>query len=128
MGGDIAIAAAGIDHRIRKVAACIATPDWLRPGSFEPPGEADTYAWHCYNRCNPLSNLHLYKHLPSISFICGEQDTRVPPEAADRFVSILGLGSYKNDTERLDVVKLKDIDHAFVPEMLERAIQSFVSS
>jgi dienelactone hydrolase len=32
MGGDIAIAAAGIDHRIQRVAAIVATPDWLRPG------------------------------------------------------------------------------------------------
>ncbi|HSB00500.1 MAG TPA: hypothetical protein VLE49_07610 [Anaerolineales bacterium] len=32
MGGDIAVAAAGIDRRIQRVAAIVATPDWLRPG------------------------------------------------------------------------------------------------
>lgn len=44
MGGDIAVAAAGVDQRIVTVAAAVATADWLRPGSFEPPGAPDTFA------------------------------------------------------------------------------------
>jgi cephalosporin-C deacetylase-like acetyl esterase len=32
MGGDISIALAGIDERVGRVAAMIATPDWTRPG------------------------------------------------------------------------------------------------
>jgi dienelactone hydrolase len=32
MGGDVAVATAGIDRRIQCVAAMLATPDWLRPG------------------------------------------------------------------------------------------------
>ena len=32
LGGDISLAAAGLDTRITRVAAIIATPDWLRPG------------------------------------------------------------------------------------------------
>ncbi|MBN2046461.1 MAG: hypothetical protein JW750_01360, partial [Anaerolineaceae bacterium] len=38
MGGDIAVAAAGIDPRITVVAACCATPDWMRPGMNIPAG------------------------------------------------------------------------------------------
>jgi len=34
MGGDIAVTAAGLESRIAVVAACIATPDWLKPGSI----------------------------------------------------------------------------------------------
>ena len=32
MGGDIAVALAGIDRRITRVAALVASPDWTRPG------------------------------------------------------------------------------------------------
>ncbi len=32
MGGDAALALAGIDHRVERVAAIAATPDWTRPG------------------------------------------------------------------------------------------------
>jgi hypothetical protein len=31
MGGDVSIALAGIDERVSRVAAMIATPDWTRP-------------------------------------------------------------------------------------------------
>jgi uncharacterized protein len=31
-GGDIAVAPAGIDQRISRVAAIVATPHWTRPG------------------------------------------------------------------------------------------------
>ena len=34
MGGDIAVALAGIDQRISRVAAIAATPDWTRPGMW----------------------------------------------------------------------------------------------
>jgi hypothetical protein len=40
--GDVSIAAAGVDERITAVAACIATPDCIRPGSCEPPGQPDS--------------------------------------------------------------------------------------
>ncbi|WP_134703865.1 prolyl oligopeptidase family serine peptidase [Ammoniphilus sp. YIM 78166] len=126
MGGDISVVSAGLDKRISKVAASIATPDWLRPGSWEPQGEADTYAWHCYHRCNPLSNLHRYQHLPSIRFFCGAEDGQVPPDGAERFVDVLRQGSYKHTPERLDVVKLNGVSHEFVPRMLEASIQFFL--
>jgi hypothetical protein len=32
MGGDVAVALAGVDPRIDRVAALVATPDWARPG------------------------------------------------------------------------------------------------
>lgn len=126
MGGDISVVAAGLDARISKVAACIATPDWLRPGSWERQGVADTYAWHCYHRCNPLSNLHRYKHLPSIRFICGAEDGQVPPDGADRFVELLRLGSYSRTPNKLSVVKLKSVGHEFIPQMLEDSIRFFL--
>lgn len=52
MGGDVAVALAGIDHRVIRVAAIVATPDWTRPGMRDirdpsrvlPQGDADHYA------------------------------------------------------------------------------------
>jgi hypothetical protein len=32
MGGDISIATVGVDERIKRIAAFVTTPDWLRPG------------------------------------------------------------------------------------------------
>ncbi|KGJ72954.1 hypothetical protein GY21_12085 [Cryobacterium roopkundense] len=32
MGGDISVALAGVDPRVKRVAALVATPDWTRPG------------------------------------------------------------------------------------------------
>jgi dienelactone hydrolase len=93
MGGDIAVAAAGIDHRIRRVATVVSTPDWLRPGMQEyrnpgalaAQGEPDAYARFFYDRLNPLTHLDAYAHAPSVSFVCGDQDTQVPPDGALRF-------------------------------------------
>lgn len=97
MGGDIAVAAAGLDSRIERVLAIIATPDWLRPGMQDlfrpgtllPPGTPDAYAHYFYDHLNPLTHLAAFAHGPAISFICGEQDTHVPPDGALRFQEAL---------------------------------------
>lgn len=97
MGGDIAVAAAGLDHRVERVAAIIATPDWLRPGMHDlsnlgnvlPPGEPDAYAQYFYDHLNPLTHLATFAHGPAIHFVCGERDTHVPPDGALRFQAAL---------------------------------------
>ena len=97
MGGDIAVAAAGIDHRIQRVAAIVATPDWLRPGMqdlFHPgtllaPGVPDAYAQYFYDHFNPLTHLSAYTHAPAITFECAANDTHVPPDGAQRFQAAL---------------------------------------
>ena len=119
MGGDIAVAAAGLDARLAVVAAGIATPDWLRPGSFEPPGEADAAAQAAYDRCNPLTHLETYAHLPAISFQCGAEDGQVPPDGAARFVEALRQGDYATCPERLEAVLHPDTGHSFTTEMWE---------
>jgi len=97
MGGDISVAVAGLDHRIKRVAAVIATPDWLRPGMQDlsrpgtilPPGEPDAYARYFYDHLNPLTHLAAFAHGPAIYFVCGEQDIHVPPDGALRFQAAL---------------------------------------
>ena len=95
MGGDIAVAAAGLDHRIGRIATVVSTADWLRPGmelrpgTLAPPGEPDAYAQYFYDHFNPLTHLEAYAHGPAISFVCGEQDTHVRPDGALRFQKAL---------------------------------------
>jgi dienelactone hydrolase len=85
-GGDAAVAAAGMDSRIVAVATIVSTPDWLRPGSMEPPGMPDLRSQACFDEACPMTNLAHYRlHRPAISFHCGADDTQVPPEAALRF-------------------------------------------
>ena len=124
MGGDIAVAAAGVDHRITVVSACVATPDWLRPGSFEPPGEPDAAAQADYNRRNPLTHLKLYAHRPAIAFQSGAADKQVPPDGATRFVAAL-KPHYGEAADRLVVDLEPDVPHRFTPRMLENSIQWF---
>lgn len=97
MGGDIAVAAAGLDYRVQRVAAVVATPDWLRPGmhdAFKPDtlvdqGTPDAYAQYFYDQLNPLTHLARYAHVPEITFYCGEKDTHVPADGALRFQDAL---------------------------------------
>ena len=82
-GGDIAVALAGIDQRISRVAAIAATPDWTRPGMRDigdpsrvlPQGEPDAYAQWFYDHLDPLSHLGHYARAPATE--CGEQRGRV---------------------------------------------------
>jgi dienelactone hydrolase len=93
MGGDVAVALVGVDQRITRVAAVVATPDWTRPGMRDltdpsavlPQGQADSYAQWFYDRLDPLTHLAAYAHGPAITFECGADDTHVPPYGALRF-------------------------------------------
>ena len=110
MGGDIAVAIAGLDRRVGRVATIVATPDWLRPGMSdiqEPdklldPGEADAYAQFFYDRIDPLSHPAHYAHCPAMTFECGALDTHVPPDGALRFKTAL-QDVYQHCLDRLRV-------------------------
>lgn len=118
MGGDIAVAAAGLDHRIERVAAVVATPDWLRPGMRElnnpdhvlPPGAPDAYAQFFYDSFNPLTHLERYAGAPEIRFICGDRDTHVPPAGAVRFQAAL-REQYPAAAERVEIKMIADMEH-----------------
>jgi dienelactone hydrolase len=118
MGGDIAVAAAGIDHRIERVAAIVATPDWLRPGMQDlsnpgtllPPGQPDAYAQYFYDHLNPLTHLAAYAHGPAIHFVCGEKDNHVPPDGALRFQAAL-RETYPAAADRMQVNFMPGMGH-----------------
>lgn len=124
MGGDIAVAAAGIDRRIDRVAAVLATPDWLRPGSIEPQGTADEVQWGLYRRFDPLTNAGHYSHCPEMLFVCGAEDRQVPPEGAGAFADLLG-DMYAKRHRRLAIVREGGIAHRFTPWMWAEAMAWF---
>ncbi len=120
MGGDISLAAAGMDRRVAAVAACIATPDWLRPGSHEPPGEPDDLAWQAYQAANPLTHAAHYRHAPAIAMECGADDTQVPPDGAQRFARQLE-DVYKDHPRKMRVTLHEGVAHRYTPEMWANA-------
>jgi dienelactone hydrolase len=124
MGGDIAVAAAGVDWRIRAVVGIVSTPDWMRPGSFEFPGSPDAVAQDYYDRRNPLTHLEAYRSTPAITFECGDMDTRVPPDGAEKFAR--GLAStYAACPERLRVIRHANTGHAVTPVMMQNCYDWF---
>jgi dienelactone hydrolase len=118
MGGDIAVAAAGLDSRIERVAATIATPDWLRPGMQDlsqpgkilPPGISDAYSQYFYDQLNPLTHLAAFAHGPAMLFVCGERDTHVPPDGAFRFQAALEK-AYPTIKDRVQVTLIPGLGH-----------------
>jgi alpha-beta hydrolase superfamily lysophospholipase len=97
MGGDVAVALAGIDRRISRVSALVATPDWTRPGmrTLDEPrqiiaqGQAGSYAQWFFDALNPMTHLEAYDRNVAISFQCAAADEHVPAEAAIRFRAAL---------------------------------------
>lgn len=122
MGGDVSVAAAGLDSRIERVAAGIATADWLRPGTNVPPGQADAYARLKYDACNPHTHLARYEHCPAITFECGALDDHVPPDGALRFRDAL-TRTYSASPDRLRVNLHQGVGHEFTDEMWSNCVQ-----
>jgi dienelactone hydrolase len=110
MGGDIAVTATGLDHRIERVATVVTSPDWLRPGMRGSPGEPDAYAQYFYDHLDPLTHLEAFAHGPDINIIVGEQDTDVPPDGALRFQKAL-LEKYPSAGEKIRVKVIPGKNH-----------------
>ena len=112
MGGDVAVALAGIDERITRVSALASTPDWTRPGMLtlaEEPvlmdqGVSDAYADFFRDALDPMIHLEAYRCDVAIHFQCGGADHHVPAEGAVRFRNrLLELEPSAADRVRIDV-------------------------
>ncbi len=118
MGGDAALAAAGLDTRILMVFAVAATPDWLRPGMHDlfdpsrllPPGQPDPYAQFFYDHLDPVSHLARYARSPRIHFLCGGCDTHVPPDGAARFKAALNA-AHPETARQVTIASLPNSSH-----------------
>lgn len=127
LGGDIAVAAAGLDTRIRRVAAMIATPDWLRPGMHMgdrllEQGTPDSYARFFYERLNPLTHPTAYAHRPAITFEVGADDRHVPPDGALRFEATV-RALFPGYGDALRVTQHADIGHELTPLMWQYGLE-----
>ena len=92
MGGDTSVGVAGIDERINRILCVVTTPDWLRPGMHDlftgeamDPGKPDAKSQWYYDQFNPITHLGRYTRGIDMMFACGELDTHIPPENAQRF-------------------------------------------
>ena len=118
MGGDIAVAAAGLDSRISNVVAVGSTPDWKRPGMHDvmdaakllPSGKPDLYAQFFYDHIDPLTHLDRYTRGPSLNFISCELDNHIPLDGVTRFKAALSE-KYPKAGERISVTILPDLRH-----------------
>jgi dienelactone hydrolase len=97
MGGDAAVALAGIDQRVRRVAAIGSTPDWSRPGMHElgdrarplDQGEADAYAGWFATQLDPMRHLDRFRRDLAIDFELGGEDRHIPEANARAFAEAL---------------------------------------
>ncbi len=68
------------------------------------------YAQYFYDHLNPLTHLVAYAHAPAMYFICGEQDTHVPPDGALRFQAALRK-VYPVAADHVQMSLLPDMGH-----------------
>ncbi|MDF2927116.1 MAG: hypothetical protein K0R57_6030 [Paenibacillaceae bacterium] len=122
-GGDISIAAAGMDRRIQAVSACIATPDWLRQGSSELQGTSDAVSQQLFNRFNPVTHPESFAHMPWLHFENAGQDRLVPPEAAVRFSGVLRQSCYRSCPERISITEHPGVGHGFTDAMWQGSLE-----
>jgi dienelactone hydrolase len=93
MGGDIAVALAGIDDRVGRIATVVSTPDWTRPGMMRlddpsqeiAQGDGDHYSRWLREQLDPMLHVERYLRGPATAFECADLDTHVPPDGAERF-------------------------------------------
>jgi dienelactone hydrolase len=99
MGGDIAVALAGVDRRVTAVAALVATPDWTRPGMHDArdpvrvidQGAPSPYGRWLYEHLDPATHLDGFARAPRILFELGGADTHVPPAGAVAFRTAMAV-------------------------------------
>ena len=129
MGGDIAVAVAGVDDRVRCVVAIVSTPEWTRPhmerldkpGELVKQGAASGLAQAYYDQYNPATHISRYSHLPAITFESGLDDFHIPASDAVAFVQEL-----KRQHPQIEAqVVLHDAGHTLSASMWSNAMSWF---
>jgi uncharacterized protein len=97
MGGDVAIALAGIEPGIDRVAALGSTPDWSRPGmtridapdTLVQQGRPDRYGAWLRDQLDPMLHLERYRRGVPMRLHCGGDDHHVPQANGRAFAAAL---------------------------------------
>lgn len=132
MGGDIAVALAGIDHRVTRVAAIAATPDWARPGMRRATDPFDVVAQGLQSAegallrrwLDPAQHPDRFARRPAVAFELGGDDCHIPAEHAKAFARAVADVDHAA-MRRIVVTVHPGLDHAQStsdPLLLERAI------
>lgn len=130
MGGDAALALAGIDPRVSRVAAIAATADWTRPGMTRigrpqetiDQGAATPSGQWLRDQLEPMSHPDRYRRHLEIRCDVGGTDSHVPPEAMGRFARLLADGSPRPS---IQVIEHPGLDHAEIcssPQILDESL------
>lgn len=122
MGGDAAVALAGIDERVRRVATIGSTPDWSRPGMHElgdparliDQGEADAYARWFAAQLDPMRHLDRYRRDLAIDFELGAEDRHIPKANARVFAE--ALAAHDPPTATVEINVHPGLDHGVVSD------------
>jgi dienelactone hydrolase len=123
MGGDVAIALAGIDPRVRRVAAIGSTPDWSRPGMrvlgdpfrLVDQGEPDRYAQWFADQLDPMRHLDRYLAGVAVDFELGAEDLHIPEANARDFAAALAALDPKAGT-RVRIRIHPGLDHRVIAD------------
>jgi uncharacterized protein len=126
MGGDVAVALAGIDRRVARVATVGSSPDWSRPGMRElrdgtrvvDQGEADPYSQWFADRLDPMQHLDRYRGGAALGFELGGADHHIPQANAQAFADAL-LNTHGVSPERLRLNVHPGLDHLRVTTSAE---------
>jgi dienelactone hydrolase len=118
MGGDVSVALAGIDPRVSRVAAIVATPDWTRPGmtrlddpsSVIDQGEPTAYGQWLYDHLDPMTHLSRFARGPAIGFDLGGEDRHISAQHALAFHQALEA-SYPAAAQQVRVRIHEGLDH-----------------
>ncbi len=120
MGGDVAVALAGIDPRVRRAVGIGSTPDWSRPGMHEirdasqeiDQGEADAYARWFAEQLDPMRHLDRYRREVAIDFELGSEDHHIP--AANAWAFVDALAKLDPPVARVEIHLHPGLDHGVV--------------
>jgi fermentation-respiration switch protein FrsA (DUF1100 family) len=120
----MAVVAAGLDRRITAVVACIATPDWLKPGSIYEVRAPNAAIQTQFDQHNPITNLNRYQHCPAMLLQNGTADGMVPADGALRFAEALA-NTYQQCPDKLQVWLEAGIEHELTETMWRNALAWF---
>jgi uncharacterized protein len=136
MGGDIAIALAGIDSRVKKVATIASSPDWERPGMTDVmdsnevinQGKSTNFGKWLYRKLNPMLNLNSFCRPLKLHVELGELDTHINPQWMLDFKNGL-CTDYSNAEHNIEIVVNNGFDHISLlqnQEIIDKAINFLI--
>lgn len=132
MGGDIAIALAGMDTRVSKVAAVASSPNWERPGMTDvmdstktiDQGKPNNFGNWLFRKLNPMSNLNSFRRPLKLHVELGELDTHINPQWMLHFERSV-YTNYKNPELNIELVINNSVNHLSLLQsqnVIDRAI------